>query len=303
MLPLLGLVFVLSLIGGILFYQHIKPDASNTLLAILFFGPAVLVWVGDKDLSELGVGGIYAKFQSTIKDLPLEKAVTSLTTPPEHTGLTEASPLGECAPILRLQPNRVPKDSAKATNEYIVHSTGALGSSLACGKLLGVVVLDKYGRYRGSFDGKFFSEATSLWMIFKSDTPEGNALVRQKLSPNQYEFWANMIKYRTVFGPALLTPDERIEAGEGFVAYVKETDSIRYAWEELQDTRGNFLAVTDRRLKFKSVLTRKAVEQLLLDQIAGGPRRRPAVTRTEAPIPGPPPRHPYAPVPKTSAAP
>ena len=297
MLPLLGIIFLLSVIGGIWFYRHVKPDASNTLIAILFFGPAALAWVGDKELSELGVGGVYAKFESTVKqgggELPLAKDAPVLTPSPNKT-LHGASFFGECASFLRLESHRVPTGPPAAINQYLVHATGAIGSSLTCGKLVGVVVLDEHGRYSGSFDGQYFAQATSLWMIFRSgEDGDDDATVLQQLSLQQYAHWAEMIKTRTVFGAALLSPRARISAGEGFVAFVKESDSIRYAWEELQDTRGDFLAVTDRKLEFKSILTRRTVQDIFLERIVRGPRRRPAGTRTD-PLRLEPPRvHPH----------
>ena len=169
----IGIVFVLSVAGGILFLQHVKKDVSNTLLAAIFFAPAIFLWVADKDLAELGVASVYAKFNTTLhrraNEIYLKQKVASLTTPSD--GIPAASPQGECAPHLVLQPNRVPAPRTEKRNEYIVEAAAAIGSSLACGKLRGVVVLDDKGRYNGSFDAMFFAEAVSLWTIFEPYTP------------------------------------------------------------------------------------------------------------------------------------
>ena len=68
MIPLLVGVFLLSFVGAIFFYKYIKPDVSNGLLAALIFGPAALIWIADKHPTELGAGGIYAKFESTLNE-------------------------------------------------------------------------------------------------------------------------------------------------------------------------------------------------------------------------------------------
>ena len=98
-----------------------------------------------------------------------------------------------------------------------------------------------------------------------------------------------MIEPKTIFGTELRYPERRIREGEGYVAFIKTADTLRYAWRELQSTKGSFLAVTDRRLKFKGILTRDAVEDILLDALAL-PGERPAARTPRSS----PPRHLHA---------
>ena len=266
----IGIVFVLSIMAGILFLQHVKKDASNTFLAAIFFVPAIFVWVADKDLAEFGVASVYAKF-NTILHQPTNKVylnqkVASLTPPAD--GISPASPQGECAPYLVLQTNNIPSPRSKDRNEYIVEAAAAIGSSLACGKLRGVVVLDGKGRYNGSFDANFFAEAVSLWTAFDPYTSGKGHYEPRKLTREEYAFWADKILKRTVFGPALITPLERIDKGDGFFTFVKESDTVRYAWRELRRSGGSFLAVTDGRHNVKNVLTSDQLADLLLDMLA-----------------------------------
>ena len=88
------------------------------------------------------------------------------------------------------------------------------------------------------------------------------------MTPEEYAFWAEKILKKTVFGPALITPLERIDEGDGFFAIVKESDTVRYAWKELRRSGGSFLVVTDHQHYVKGVLTNDQLANLLLDMLA-----------------------------------
>lgn len=300
MIPLLAGVFLLSLAGAVFFYKCIKPDVSNTLLAALIFGPATLVWIADKDPTELGAGGIYAKFESTLN----ERAQDVLQDPAHKWSILSlaksdrvfdaAQGRGDCVEYLVLRPEHILRSSLADLNRYVVKTTISIKSALACGKLVGVVVLNDRQRYVASYDSNFFAEALSLWTILKNPAQIAEDEDWKGMRANEIAQWADQILFHTIFGAALIAPDKRINPGEGYVAFIRETDTLQYAWKELQSTRGAFLVVTDRQLVFKGVLKRTTVQDLLLGQLAGGPPSGPTLTRTAPPRTGPPPRHPLA---------
>ena len=300
MLPLLAVVFLLSLAGAVFFYKCIKPDVSNTLLAALIFGPAALVWIADKDPTELGAGGFYAKFQHTLNE-PAQDVLQdpahkwSILSLAESDRVFDAAQgIGDCVEYLVLRPKHIPRSSPADLNRYVVKTTISIKSALACGKLVGVLVLDQRQRYVASYDSHFFAEALSLWTILKNPAEIAEDEDQKGKTAKEFAEWADQILFHTIFGAALIAPDKRIIPGEGYVAFIKETDTLQYAWKELQSTRGAFLVVTDRQLVFKGVLKRTTVRDLLLGQLAGGPPSRTQLTQTEPPRIGPPPRHPFS---------
>ena len=225
-----------------------------------------MVWVAEKDPIEFGAGGFYAKVE--------KKRVLDILHDPAHKWIIK--PLvkaydGDCVEFVTLHPKDVPHPSSPDLNRYIVKTTTSIKAALDCGKLVGVVVLDHKERYVASYDSNFFTEALSLWTISKNpaEGKDGGSM-----TANEFEQLANKIISHTIFGALLTAPDKRIQTGEGYEAYITETNTLKSAWNKLQNTRGEFLVVTDHERVFKGVLKRTTIQDLLLGQLAGGPAQR-----------------------------
>lgn len=272
-MSLLWLV-VASIIVAALFVLYVKKDANDTLLVAIIVAPALFFWLGDRVPVEFGTGRFYAKFDTALRtptQSVLEEEVASsaiLSLPDRIVQLTAgirrgtAPSAGTCLDYLFLQPSLVPEYPDPEYNRYVVYATHSIRSAIACGKLVGVVVLDKDGKYLGSYDSSFFAESLSSWAVFKSDH------LADGMTEKELAKLAELIESNTIFGTALRYPDKRIREGEGYFAFVKTTDPLRSAWQEFQRVGGAFLAVTDHDLRFKGVLTRSRIRDLVLRQLA-----------------------------------
>ena len=270
------------------------------------FGPTIVYWVSDKIPTEFGLAGAYAKFDAPFR-VPTQKVLEQKAAPikvfsplePLETidvpGLmlrySEAQPEGACFDYLLLEPGRVPKWPHPEYNRYMVIATDAIRRSIACGKFVGVVVINDHGRYVCSYDRRFFAESLSAWAVFETERLSSGRPDVNKLSDEEFADLAKQIESNTIFGTALRWPRKRIKEGEGYIAFIKNTDTVRYAWHEFQSKPGEFLAVTDRRLAFKGIITRNTIKDYLLGALAA-PGGRPTRPNATALWRGPPPIHP-----------
>ena len=279
---LLGLV-VVSIIAATLFTLYVKNDANNTLLLAIILAPAFFYWLGDKVPVEFGMGQFRAKFdkalerptQTVLGDKIDSSAILSLSDQVGH--LTEsfrratAPPEGTCLDYLVLRPSLVPQFPNPEYNRYMVYATHSIRNAIACGKLVGVVVVDDDEKYLGSYDSNFFAESLSSWGVFKSNR------LATGMTEKEFAEVATLIESNTIFGAALRYPDRRIREGEGYFAFVRTTDSLKYAWRQFHTMAGSFVAVTDRELRFKGILTRSTIQNLVLSELVA---RSPAQNHT-----------------------
>ena len=250
---ILLLVVIVSIIIAVLFSLFVKKDANNTLLLAIILAPAFFYWLSDRIPVELGMGQLYAKFETALRmstQTVLEETVASsalLSLPDQDSQITEgfetAPPEGTCLDYLLIKLNLVPQYPNPQYNRYIVYATHSIRNAIACGKLVGVVVLREDGKYVGSYDSSFLTE-------------------------DEFAELAVLIQSNTIFGTALGYPEKRIREGEGYFAFVRTTDTLREAWKQFQSTRGAFLAVTDQELRFKGILTRNSIQNRLLGELA-----------------------------------
>lgn len=264
---LLLIVIALSLLAAAAFKRYVKRDVGDALLASIIFIPALLFWVGKLPVTELSAFGLSGKFAHEAR-----RAIGSLVEPVgsfattslaeteldfEHAAFFEA-----CNEYYILRPSRVPARGPEVADEfsfYIANSTLAIKSSLACGSLLGVIVLDEGNRYIGSYDASFFAEALAMWAVPNLTDS----------SPMDVSALANHILESTTFGAALQYPDERIKPGEGFVAAVNERLPLSQALPIFDETNAPYLVITDARGIFKGLLTYDRVAETLLSALVG----------------------------------
>lgn len=162
-----------------------------------------------------------------------------------------------CADYFVVRPNQIPTKSNEI-DQYIASVSTAIKSSIACGKLAGLVVLDKSDRYLGSYDWKFFLEAASLWAV--SNTPD----------PVSTEELSERISTMTIFGASLRQPRERITPGEGFIAALNYKATVADAFNEFKQKDVSFLVLTDSLGKFMGILRYKDVVDEVLSAVLVG---------------------------------
>ena len=240
------LFFLASLFVAFVFKQFIKQDAGDTLLAAIIFLPTLLVWIQNNNISEFTGFGLSAKFSDEAS-----KSVSDLKVSiPDLTKLTASSDLSDaelnayfegCSDFFVLKPSIVPKDQAKL-DLFIARAAWAIKSSITCGKLTGVVVVDDRGKYLGSYDDSFYLEALSIWSMSENDQPISSSQLSRK------------IRFFTMFGASMKFPDLRIRPGEGFVAAINEDQTLQQAFAKFQETGADFLVVTDELGTFKGIL-------------------------------------------------
>ena len=258
------LVVIVSIVVGSAFRRYIKPDSSNSLLATLFFLPALLYWVSDKSPSELTWFGFHAKFEATVIE-PVDTysvsigdlLISSLSSNDPDFRL--AAYFEECSEYFVIRPHLTPEYASSGFVDYIVNSAYAIRSSLACGRFRGVVVVDPQNRYIGSYDGPFFAESLSIWAV-----PDGTTAIDKKVL-------ANRILTTTAFGAALRFPDKRITPGEGYHESIGETATVGEAFSRFTSMNGNFLVVIDESKSFKGILARDRVVDTLLNALVSAP--------------------------------
>ena len=256
---LIGL-FVMGLLAAILFKRFVKPDVGDALLASLVFAPAFLYWIQAQPLAELTGFRLSAKFNSEAKT-----AVTAIASDFKNLIIHSSSaddPVAlasseGCVEYIVARPSRVP-EYGSALDSYTVITSRAIKNSIACGRMLGIVVLDDSDKYIGSYDKEFFSETLSLWAADAG--PESIASSDLALK----------IRTTTMFGASLRYPDERIKPGEGFVAAINEDATIEHAFRKFENTGANFLVVTDATGKFRGIITFRSVVQFLLGALLEG---------------------------------
>ena len=254
------IVVVVSIVVGSAFRRYVKRDASNSLLATIFFLPALLYWVSDKSPSELTWLGFHAKFEAAVIE-PVDTysvsvsdlLISSLSSNDPDFRL--AAYFEECSEYFVIRPHLTPNYDSSGFVEYVVNSTYAIRSSLACGRFTGVVVLDRQDKYIGSYDGSFFAESLSIWAVL-----DGTTTIDK-------EVLANRIMGTTIFGAALRHPGQRITPGEGFHRSIRESATVGEAFTEFQEMSGSFLVVVDESKGFKGILTRDRVTDVLLNAL------------------------------------
>lgn len=252
----LVLIVLGSAVFAGLFRYLVRPQVGDALLAGLIFGPAVLYWVEDKDLTALGGFGFTATFAdaagqsvgATFGESVEGVVIQSLAAGDPEFALSAW--FEACTDYFVLRPGHVAGLDAAGLDRHMVNSTVAIGSSLACGRLAGVIVLDDEGHYLGTYDAGFFAEALALWVAERAET--------------DIAAMADWIEQRTIFGAALKFPDKRIVPGEGYRAAINEAATLVDAFGAFGAMPGDILVVTDEFGGFRGLLRRGAVERALL---------------------------------------
>ena len=263
-------ILVASIVAAALFSRYFKREANSPVLLAIILAPALFYWLADRVPTEFGLGNFHAKFESTLRnstEKALEEQVGS-TLVEEARVLSQldihydkAPPGGACLDYLVLRPSLVPEYPDSEYNRYMVFATHTISASIACGKLVGLVVLDKSGKYIGSYDSQFFAQSLSSWAFHKRP-PE-------QMTEVEFADLAQVIESNAIFGTALRYPDTRIRDGEGYFAFLNTTDTLKDAWQRFQTMQGEFLVVTDRELKFKGILTRSRLRNIVLRELVG----------------------------------
>ena len=254
------LIVIGCIIVGSIFRIYVKKDASNTLLASIFFLPAILFWVADKTPTELAGFGFSAKFEKattkSLEDLSVRAIdLVELSPSSADPNFKLASQFEQCSEYFVVRPDSIPAHGKPEFYDYVFYSTYAIRSSIACGRFAGLVVLDQDDQYIGSYDREFFAESLSLWAMWDSDNP----MTRKEI--------AKRIEQNTIFAAALRFPDKRIRPGEGYVSAINENATLGEAFVKFQVMHGAFLVVTDVHEKFKGIITKDNVEGALLDAL------------------------------------
>lgn len=253
------------LLGVALVYavkKVVKDKLGDAMIFGLVFVPVLLFGFFSGKVSELSGFGISAKALQAARSPVLQLSLSAekfkihnLTS--NNPDFLNAAYFEVCADYFVVRPDQVPTQSYEL-DQYITWVTIAVKSSIACGRLAGLVVLDESDRYLGSYNWRFFIESASVWAVPNGSNPVSNADLSSR------------IKTMTIFGASLQYPKERITPGEGFEAALNVDASVSEAFEEFKEKDVEFLVLTDSLGRFKGILRYKdVVEEVLsamLDQ-------------------------------------
>lgn len=279
-----GLVAAFALLLGVAlayaFRRWIKPDAGDPLIGLVLFAPALVYGASALPVRELSGFGFSAKFDAatrqTLARLDLGVAgiaFRSLSDPDLAADAAQAAFFELCLDYVVVTAGSVPEaDEGAAFDNYIVNSTHMIRSSLACGRFIGLIVLDERRRYLGSYDAGFFAESLATWAVAG---PSGSI---------DTETLSKRIQTRTTFGAALRFPVERIVPGEGFTAAINESQTLRDAAEKLASGAAPFLVVTDALGTFVGLLTREMLHDRLFGLLLAAEEGTPPWGRADAAV-------------------
>ncbi len=155
-----------------------------------------------------------------------------------------------CAEYLVIRDEQIPAEHNER-DYYIASISSAIKSSIACGKLAGVVILDGSNRYIGSFDSLFFIESVSIWAVPNSTNP----MTAKEL--------ASRIKTTTIFGASLTSPNERVSK-EGSVIALNVNATVQDAFNVFRSNDVDFIALTDSLGKFQGIVRYRDVVNTIL---------------------------------------
>lgn len=249
------------------FYMNIKLS-EQSILAVTFL-PTLLVWA-DGRISEFNAFGIGAKFnpiaEKKIEILFSDQGINVYMTKSEalrridasYERLSQGAYFQGCHDFIFVRPSMVPKSEHDFSRHALAFAQTIVASS-ACGRFVGVIVLDEDNRYLGSYDKGFFYELGSLWAL--ADPSQVTAAA---------EVWQRISSY-TVAGAAIKYPDVRLKSGEGFIAAVSEATTVKDFLKEFQRSGANFIVVTDAYGKLQGIIQhRQFIDLLILNLMQNG---------------------------------
>lgn len=232
------------------------PGPIDALIFALVFTPMLLLALMTGKITELSGFGLSAKAgqiaRAPVSSLNLSSEkfkIQELTSDKPDFDL--AAYFESCADYFVVKPSQIPAEEVKLAH-YIAFVTYAVRSSIACGRLSGLVVLDDSDRYLGSYDRKFFVESTSVWAVPTSGEP----LSAKELSER--------IQNMTIFGASLQYPRERITSGEGFEAAINVDAIISEAFDVFKKLDVEFLVLTDSLGRFQGIVRYKDIVEEVL---------------------------------------
>jgi hypothetical protein len=248
---LIALTILLGLVLAFVVKRFIKPDAGDNFLAALVFAPTILMIAATSIKFNLEMLGFKASIERAADKKAYEVtgdlkklAIFSLTDNDPNFAL--AAYFEACADYFVIRPSKIPTDAVEL-NKYVVDVTYAVRSSIACGKLQGVVILDDASHYLGMFDPEFFFESLSIWAVPTSG------------EPIPFADLASRIETFTIFGASLKYPIQRIQAGEGYTNSIDENSSLRAAFEVFRESKAQSLPLVDSDRRFKGMLSYRTV--------------------------------------------
>lgn len=262
-------IILLSALGAAAFKLLVKKDAGDTLILSIIFLPATINWLTNSNLSEFGGFGLNAKFhveiQKSVIDSKIDIKSSKVNATIESDFLNRSKNPDKlrldaffeaCEDIIILSSKNVPRDKAERA-WYIVYTTYAIRSSVACGALNAVIAIDEDNRYIGSYNPDFFQESLSIWSI-----SEGTSSI-------DHQILADKILQQTVFGSAIIYPDRRIRSGEGYWAATGENSTLIEAYEAMKGRNVEFVTIVDTEGLVSGLITEDAMREYIIDILIG----------------------------------
>ena len=253
---MLLLILAISFGTAVWFCTQIKRDTNDKLIATIIFLPAVLFLIESLELQQLTGPGFSATFKvetkKPVQSLARAGEIAEVSLVNDPTDFRFHSNFETCSEYYILRPALIPDFNSPQIYSHVYFATSAISSSIACGKFLGLVVLDDHGRYLGSFDRAFFVGASSLWTLLDVD---------EHIVPTEL---GKQIDQIAIFSAALKFPVQRILRGEGYTAAINQNATLGDAFTKFQEMEGTFLVVTDTLGIFQGILPRRKVESSLL---------------------------------------
>ena len=246
--------------------KYLLPGASEALIVAVVFVPPLLFFFQTGPVAKLsGFGISVERLQQQLGkgiaeiSVPISDLEAGWLAPinPDGPSFGQEAAWESCNRFLVLRQSDVPTFNTPEFSEYVRDATWAIRSSLVCGKLHGVIVLDEEARYVGSYNPSFFSEALATWAL-----PDVGA------SASSLTEIADRILRYTAFGAALRFPKKRIELGDGYVAALNINQTIEEAFADFRLPEVEFIAVTDARGVLKGVLTSDQINYFILQALA-----------------------------------
>lgn len=267
------IVFCIALLGvGIALTwiaTKILPSVTAVVSGSLIVAPIVAYFVISGLVTDFSGFGITAKFaelsrRPVTKVLSAEEVavVDKLADDPNYV---RDATFATCRPYYVLREDVLPASTSDDFARQSVLIGRAIYSSLLCGRLEAVVVLDGRGKVIGFFEPDFFREL----IAFRLEPYD----VSQEEAAAFHAAWPKLIR-SSELGVILRNPGPRATSDDARKLFIPDSYSVLQALEKLHKADAPVAVITDPAGRFKGIVTwRRLTGELLLTLAqAGAPR-------------------------------
>lgn len=242
--------------GGLLafFAFRVLKFDNDLALAGLIVVPLIFLLLVSGQLKDFGAFGVSAKFKEeanqTVGKLALKNNLAITDEQASRGDYVREALWQECRPYLVLRPDTVPAKDAPGYDNRIVHIATAVRTSILCGTLQALIVLDERNKVVGFFEPELFLETLRVPLIVYGASPSSGLAAEIRQSE---------------LGVVLGAPIQRALSPEAHRVFVPEGADLVEALEKLKASGADLAVVTNSAGEFRGIMPRQlVVEELLL---------------------------------------